>query len=38
VPGYQPPNIPEQYIVVPERPAPTGDIPVVAPAAEAVRS
>jgi uncharacterized protein (DUF2235 family) len=36
VPGYQPPNIPEQYTVVPERPAPTGDI--SAPAVEAVRS
>lgn len=38
VQGYQPPNIPEQYIIVPERPAPTGDIPVAAPAAEAARS
>jgi uncharacterized protein (DUF2235 family) len=38
VPGYQPPNIPEQYVVVPERPGPTDDVPVAAPAVDTVRA
>jgi hypothetical protein len=38
VPTYRPPNLPDQYVVVPERPDPAGNGQVVAAAQETAQS